>query len=275
MSRTVPAWQRLVSEGYFPSREEAQRWIIAGKVRVGKQQITSAGQQIKKDEPFFIRGHAQKYIAKGGLKLEGALHDFSISVKNRVCIDAGASTGGFTDCLVQHGASIVYAVDVGYGQLAGSLSNDARVVNMEKTNISDETLLTLDPIPTLGTLDLSYLSLRKAIPQYARILHHEGDLICLIKPLFEIDDNEARRSGIIHTDAYVPLLQSLMEDISQNGVTIQGLTYSHITGNHGTLEFFLWVTLGRNSKDAALPPSGSAIEQVVMAAKALPLYQKE
>lgn len=274
MTRTALVWQRLVSEGYFTSREEAERWIMAGKVRAGGRPVTYAGQKVAKDEPLSVRGLHQKYLSKGGLKLEGALRDFSLSVKDRVCIDAGASTGGFTDCLVRHGASLVYAVDVGYGQLAGSLRNDPRVINMERTNISDEALLRLQPVPTLGTADLSYLSLRKAVPYYAGIMRNAGDLLCLVKPLFEIDDNEARRTGIIAPDAYVPLLHGLLQSFSCGGVSVRGLTHSPITGNHGTLEFFLWLSFNATIQSTP-PPTLSEIEAIVTAAKALPLYQKE
>lgn len=132
-----------------------------------------------------VRGLYDRYVGKGGYKLEGAIRDFGIAVEGRVCIDAGACTGGFTDCLVKHGAALVYAVEAGFGQLAGSLSQDARVVNLERTNLGDEKLLSLNPVPTLGSVDLSYLSLVKAVPQFRAVMHDQGELMCLVKPLFE------------------------------------------------------------------------------------------
>jgi len=271
--RRVPAWQRLVSEGIFSSRADAERWILSGRVRAGGKPVTSAGQPVGADEQFTVRGFEQAYIAKGGYKLEGALAAFPLCVEGRVCIDAGASTGGFTDCLVKHGASKVYAIDVGFGQLAGSLRLHPSVVNLERTNIGEEALLSLDPLPSLGTVDLSYLSLRKAVPQFARILHGQGDLLCLVKPLFEIDSAEARRTGSVPSDAYEPLLASLSDDLQRGGYPVCGVTHSPVTGNNGTLEFFLWISLGAAD---SLPPDRRklAIRQAVSAARALPAYHK-
>ena len=276
MAQRTPAWQRLLSEGFFQTRQEAQRWILSGKVRSGDAVITSAGQMIRNDKPLAVKGQSQKYLSKGGLKLEGALNAFSISVDGRVCIDAGASTGGFTDCLLQHNARLVYAVDVGFGQLAGSLRSHPRVVNKERTNIGDSSLLQLDPVPTFGAVDLSYLSLRKAVPQIAGIIHELGDLVCLVKPLFEIDDPVARRTGVIADGAYLPLLDSLISSLTSDGYPVLGLTHSPVTGNQGTLEFFLWISLGQQSinKRPARFPSHEVIQSVVEAAKALPRYHK-
>ncbi len=273
MARKVPAWQRLTQEGLVSSRQEAERWILSGKVRSGDRPVTSAGQLIGADDPIAVRGLDQRYVAKGGLKLEGAIAAFSIPVKDRVCIDAGASTGGFTDCLVRHGAVRIYAVDVGYGQLAGSLRQNPAVCNLERTNIGDEALLSLDPPPTLGTVDLSYLSLRKAVPQFARVLRGTGDLLCLVKPLFEVDDPDARRTGAITQDKYLPLLLSLMDGFAGDGYAVRGVTHSPVTGNSGTLEFFIWLSLdGGESLPADIRRTQA--EKAVETALALPAYQK-
>ena len=135
-------------------------------------------------------------------------------MERRVCIDAGACTGGFTDCFLKHGAALVYAVEVGFGQLAGSLRQDPRVVNLERTNISDDRLLSLDPTPDLASVDLSYLSLRKGVPAFSRVMHGRGELLCLVKPLFETEDMEARRTGILSPDAYLPTLRGLIRDLN-------------------------------------------------------------
>lgn len=273
MAQTSPAWKRLVEEGWFSSRDEAERWIMSGKVRAGNKPVTTAGQPVHSKDVLHVRGADQPYTSKGGLKLEGALAAFAIPVQGRVCIDAGASTGGFTDCLVKHGASTVYAVDVGYGQLAGSLRANPAVVNLERTNIGDDALLSLSPTPTLGTVDLSYLSLLKAIPQFAAILQGHGDLICLVKPLFEIDDQEARRSGVIAPEAYAPLLHSLCDAIIMKGFPLAGICHSPVTGNTGTHEFFFHLALDAPS---SLPQEArdAAIEQAVSAALALPTFHK-
>lgn len=273
MARWTPAWERLVAEGWCGSRDEAARWILAGKVRAGNAPVTTAGQHIPNEQTMHVRGARQPYVAKGGLKLEGALSAFALDVQGKVCIDAGASTGGFTDCLVQHGAQRVYAVDVGYGQLAGSLRMHPAVTNLERTNIGDEALLSLDPAPSLGTVDLSYLSLRKAVPQFALILRGKGDLVCLVKPLFEVDDPAARRSGVLTPDAYQPLLQGLAADFTAEGYAVRGITHSPVTGNHGTLEFFLHLSL--DGVDGLSPEAcAQASEAATLAALALPAYQK-
>lgn len=274
MARTSPAWRRLVEEGWFDSRNEAERWILSGKVRAGNQVITSAGQLIKEEDALHVRGINDRYLSKGGLKLEAALNGFSIEVPGRVCIDAGASTGGFTDCLVQHGAELVYAVDVGYGQLAGSLRLHPHVINLERTNIGDPSLHTLDPRPTLGTVDLSYLSLRKGVPEFARVMHRQGELVCLVKPLFETDDAAARRTGILSESDYAPLLHSLMDDLISDGYAVHGILHSPVTGNQGTLEFLLHLLL--DGPDGLSPPQRrQAVASAVDAALALPPYHKK
>lgn len=273
MARTVPAWERLVREGWFESRDEAVRWIMSGKVRAGSVPVSSAGQRIRSDAPLSVRDLAMRYVGKGGLKLEGALRDFCINVTGKVCMDAGASAGGFTDCLVQAGAARVYAVDVGFGQLAGSLRNHPAVVCLERTNIGDDALLSLDPAPTLGTIDLSYLSLRGAVPRFARILRGRGALICLVKPLFEIDDAQARRTGQVPQAAYAPLLARLAEDFTRDGLGVQGITHSPVTGNHGTLEFFLYLSL-EGGQGLSMQACKQAAQTAADAALSLSSYHK-
>ncbi|MDR0928501.1 MAG: TlyA family RNA methyltransferase [Oscillospiraceae bacterium] len=273
MARKVPAWQRLVAEGLVQDRAEAERWILAGKVTAGGAPVRSGGQQLPVEAPLAVRGLGQRYVAKGGLKLEGALAAFGLSPKGRICLDAGASTGGFTDCLVQQGAALVYAVDVGYGQLAGSLRSHPRVRNLERTNLGDEALLALDPAPDFATADLSYLSLVKAVPLFARALCGAGDLVCLVKPLFEIDDAQARRSGEIDPAAYAPLLAGLCAHFAAEGHAVRGLTHSPVTGNHGTVEFFLWLAPGGTGGLAGDALEG-AIAAAVQGALALERYQK-
>ena len=175
------------------------------------------------------------------------------------------------DCLVQRGAALVYAVDVGFGQLMGKLRQDAHVVNLERTNIGDEGLLALSPRPDFGTVDVSYLSLRKAIPYFSAILHGQGELCCLIKPLFEIDDAQARRTGVIAEESYAPLLLDLIRDVNaMPGAAAAQITHSHVTGNAGTREFFLHVALGR----ACPPIPQEAVYAAVARAQELERYKK-
>lgn len=270
--KKLTAMERLISEGFFDSKEAALPYLLSGAVYCGAQQIKTGGQRVSIELPIMVRGLYDRYVSKGGYKLEGAIQDFGIEVKNRVCIDAGACTGGFTDCLVQHGAALVYAVEVGFGQLMGKLSQDARVVNLEKTNIGDEKLMNLDPLPTLGSVDLSYLSLEKAAPQFRRVMHGQGELICLVKPLFEIENAEARRTGEIAPEEYLPLLKRVISALNaQEGTAVRDVTASPVTGNHGTVEFFLRVAFGGEEN---VPELDGAAAKAVERALSLPKYQK-
>lgn len=264
----VPLWQALVDRGFFEDRKTATSWILSGKVLVNGQRGNTAGELIREDAEIYVKGIDLKYVGKGGLKLEGALADFKMDVTGKVSLDAGASTGGFTDCLLQHGASKVYAIDVGYGQLAGRLRQDKRVVNMERTNISDVTREQLDPLPSVATVDLSYLSLKKGIPIVAELMEEGGDIICLVKPLFEIEDPEARRTGEIkEPDAYRQVLSDLVQFVDGIGLNCIGVTHSPVTGNKGTREFFLWVSLDRTKMKRDLPNDIERAVEVVMKLK--------
>jgi len=273
MGRKIAAWRRLVELGYAADRLEAERWILSDKVRMGATPIRSAGQAVDEGAELSVRGFDLPYVSKGGLKLEGALRDLGIAAAGRVCIDAGASTGGFTDCLLRQGAALVYAVDAGYGQLAGSLRNHPGVVNLERVNLGDPRLTSLSPRPTLGTADLSYLSLRKAVPLYAAILPG-GDLLCLVKPLFEVEDNDARRSGQVPDTALLPLLRALCADFAGQGHGVLGITHSPVTGNHGTREFFVHLGLHRPSEGLPEAALEAAAQRAVSLACALSPYHK-
>ena len=272
MSKKLRALDLILQRGLIADEKEARACLMAGQVYSGSRRIGGASEMLPIDCELHVRGMDMPFVSKGGLKLSGAIRDFGIDVTGRVCIDAGASTGGFTDCLLKHGAAMVYAVDVGYGQLMGSLRQDARVVNMEKVNIGDERLLHLSPTPSVGTVDLSYLSLRQGIPHFRDILQGQGDLICLVKPLFETEDMQARRTGILQDDQYAPLLLALVEDINRlPGCRVAQLTHSPITGNGASLEFFVHVALG-DGKDPQ--DISQQIASSVDSALELPAYRK-
>ena len=272
MSKKVKAMDRLLNEGIFASREDALPYLMSGAVTCAGMPVRTGGQPIPVDAPLTVRGLDEKYVGKGGYKLEGALEDFHINPQGRVCIDAGACTGGFTDCLVQKGAALVYAVEVGYGQLAGSLAQCPQVVNLERTNLGDGCLLALDPIPTLASVDLSYLSLEKAVPQFRAIMRSRGELACLVKPLFETDSAQARRTGDMADGDYAPLLTRLISALNaQEATRVLNVTHSHLTGNNGTREFFLHVAFG----DGEAPDLVSAVEEAVTQALELEEYRKE
>ena len=273
MSKKLRALDLILQRGLIADEKEARACLMAGQVYSGSRRIAGASEMLPIDCELHVRGMDMPFVSKGGLKLSGAIRDFGIDVTGRVCIDAGASTGGFTDCLVKSGAALVYAVDVGFGQLMGSLRQDPHVVNLEKTNISDEKLLSLDPKPTLGSVDLSYLSLRKGIPAFAVILKEEGELMCLVKPLFETEDAAARRSGVLPDDAYEGVLNDLIRDVNALPYAqAVNVTHSPVTGNAGTRELFLHVRLGWD-KGPAVDLAQKA-RQAVERALQLSLYEK-
>src|SRR5712691_9338213 len=176
----------LVERGIFEHEEEARRWIMAGQVLVNEQRIDKPGMPVRADAQIRVRGR-HRYASRGGYKLETALEHFGVSGAGQIALDCGASTGGFTDCLIQHGAALVYAVEVGYGQLVGRLQQHPRVRNIERTNLGDLHPAQLDPRPTLISLDLSYLSLTQALPLAAPLLTPGGRILALFKPLFEVE----------------------------------------------------------------------------------------
>jgi len=269
-ARPLGVW--LVENGYCADEKEAAALVMAGEALLNDRPA-KAGDRVGAKDKVRLRRPPLPYAAKGGLKLEGALARFGVSVQGRVCLDAGASTGGFTDCLLRHGAQRVYAVDVGYGQLRGSLRQDGRVVNLERTNIASPALLKLEPVPSLGCCDLSYLSLRKAIPLYREILRGRGEVVALVKPLFEVDDAQARRSGNLPPDAYEPMLAGLTGYLNAlEGVRVRGVCESPVTGNAGTVEFFLHVGLGGSG--APVPLENEIARSVEEALKTQP-YRKQ
>ncbi|MGG4396881.1 TlyA family RNA methyltransferase [Paenibacillus thiaminolyticus] len=258
--------------GHVNDRAQAESLILAGSVFVNGQQAAYAGEPVKAEARIAVKGSERKYAGKGGLKLEGALRHFQIGVTGRIALDAGASTGGFTDCLLQHAAAQVYAVDVGYGQLAGRLRQDRRVICMEKMNIGQLEPAMLQPKPSLATLDLSYLSLKQAIPIAGSLLEPDGQMLCLVKPLFEANDPGMRRTGVIASpDVYRDILRDLVQSVREIGYAPSGVTHSPVTGNRGTREFFLHLYLRGNE---GMKPLDEEIDQAVNAALAIEKYRK-
>ena len=238
----------LAERGIFESAEEARPWIMTGQVLVNEQLIDKPGMLVARDAVLRVRGR-HRYVSRGGYKLEAAIERFRVNVAGCVALDCGASTGGFTDCLLQHGARLVYAVEVGYGQLVGSLRADARVRNLERTNLSDLVSSDLDPRPSLVTLDLSYLSLTKALPVAAALVEPEGYVLALLKPLFEVESPEARRSGQIDDPALlVTALCRVLEAGTGTGLVPLGAAKLALKPRHGVTEFF--VCFVRSTKQA-------------------------
>lgn len=242
--RKLPLAALLVERGYFASFDEAQRWVMAGKVLVNEHLLDKPGMPVASDATLCITGRT-RYASRAGYKLETALDHFAIDVVGQVALDCGASTGGFTDCLLQHGAALVYAVDAGYGQLLGRLRFDPRVRNLERTNLSDLTVAMLNPLPALITLDLSYLSLTRALPVATALFAPQGQILALVKPLFEVESSQARRSGRIDDPMLlVKALQQVIETGVACGLTFQGAIKLALRPLHGVHEFF--VSFARN-----------------------------
>ena len=247
--RKVPLVDLLVQRQLVADEDEARRWIMSGQVLVNDQPLDKPGMRVPADAGLRLRGE-RRYASRGGQKLQVALQHFGIDVTDRVTLDCGASTGGFTDCLLRHGASRVYAVEVGFGQLLGRLRADPRVHNLERTNLSDVAAESLDPLPTLITLDLSYLSLVQALPIAARVLAPEGDILALFKPLFEVESAEARRSGQIpDSGLLVPALQRAIAAGLAAGLEPRGVAKLALQPRHGVHEYFLHLAAGNTSEE--------------------------
>ncbi|MEI6818402.1 MAG: TlyA family RNA methyltransferase [Verrucomicrobiota bacterium] len=234
----------LVARGLCDSREQAKRLILAGEVRSGDRIIDKPSTQMLPDAPLEIK-EKQRYVGRGGLKLEGALDAFQIAPDGWVCIDVGASTGGFTDCLLQRGASRVHAVDVGTNQLVWKLRNDPRVIVKEQFNARHMVPADIGEKVRLAVMDLSFISLTKVLPAVFSVLEDGGTLVCLIKPQFELRREDITRGGIVRD----PALHQQAVDKIRNFVTLEhgcdwrGFIPSPITGMDGNQEFLAWITL--------------------------------
>jgi 23S rRNA (cytidine1920-2'-O)/16S rRNA (cytidine1409-2'-O)-methyltransferase len=230
----------LAARGLAESREKAQAMIFAGQVLVNGQKIDKAGALVPDDVEIRILGETLRYVSRGGLKLEKALHEFQVSVEGRVALDIGASTGGFTDCLLQHGCGKVYAVDVGYGQLAWKLRQDPRVVVIERTNIRAlEPQLVPEPAD-IAVVDVSFISLEKVIPAVLKLLKLNSEIIALIKPQFEAGKESVGKGGIVRDQAArTAAVEKVSECIRGLGLEIRGVIPSPITGQDGNVEFLI------------------------------------
>lgn len=231
----------LVARGLAETRNQAQRLILAGQVRLGERVLDKAGQPVPEDADVRI-ATGLRYVSRGGLKLEAALDVFGVAPAGWVCADIGASTGGFTDCLLQRGAARVYAIDVGYGQLAWSLRQDARVVAIERANIRY-----LEPLPEpvrLAVVDVSFIGLDLVMPRIARMLESDGQVIALVKPQFEVGKGQVGKGGVVRDPAlHRAAIEKALVAGAAAGLAPAGLTRSPITGPAGNVEFLAWLRL--------------------------------
>ena len=235
----------LVERGLQESRQKAQATIMSGLVFVKGQRVDKPGTAVPNDAEIEVRGNALKYVSRGGLKLEKAMASFPIDLRDAVCGDIGASTGGFTDCMLQNGARKVYAVDVGYGQLAWSLRSDERVVCMERTNAR---YLTHEQIPEeldFASVDVSFISLKLILPPLCGLLRQGGHVACLVKPQFEAGKEKVGKKGVVRDPAvHLEVLEHFLEHAKESSFTVLGLTYSPIRGPEGNIEYLGYLEKG-------------------------------
>jgi 23S rRNA (cytidine1920-2'-O)/16S rRNA (cytidine1409-2'-O)-methyltransferase len=239
----------LVERGLTESRQKAQAEIMAGLVFVDGKRADKAGLPVSPEAAVEVRGKAVPYVSRGGLKLEKALDTFGIRLDGAVAADIGASTGGFTDCMLQRGASKVYAVDVGYGQLAWSLRADPRVICMERTNARYLSPKTIPEALDFGTLDVSFISLKLVLPPLRTLLKPDGRAVCLVKPQFEAGRDKVGRKGVVRDGAvHLEVLEQFLRNASEADFSVLGLTYSPIRGPEGNIEYlgYLAAGAGRN-----------------------------
>ncbi|UOQ42568.1 TlyA family RNA methyltransferase [Halobacillus salinarum] len=233
----------LVEKGLMETREKAKRTIMAGLVFVDQIRLDKPGQKVDEEKEIVIKGRAIPYVSRGGLKLEKALNEFSIDLNGKVMIDIGSSTGGFTDCALQNGAKLSYAVDVGYNQLDWKLRNDPNVIVMERTNFR---YMTLDQLthgrPEFASIDVSFISLRIILPVLYQLIAEGGEAVVLIKPQFEAGREQVGRKGIVRDpQIHEQVITDILEFAAKEGFSTLGLTYSPITGGDGNIEFLAYL----------------------------------
>ena len=257
--------QYLCQNGLAQSRERAKALIMSGVVFVDEEKVDKAGEMIPEDARVEVRGHDIGYVSRGGLKLEKAMSAFPLTPSGKICMDIGASTGGFTDCMLQNGAVKVYAVDVGYGQLAWKLRTDSRVINMERTNIRHVTSEHLQEPVEFFSVDVSFISLKHIFPVADAVCTADAQGVCLVKPQFEAGREKVGKKGVVREPAtHREVLHAAVEYANASHFTAESLDFSPIKGPEGNIEFLLYV---RHCEEPAPLPEG-LIEQTVAAAHA-------
>ena len=236
----------LVDLGYFENKSKASAAILAGNVMIGTEVITKAGYQLNPQKEYDFKVKSMPFVSRGGFKLKKALESFDVKVKDRICLDAGASTGGFTDCLLQNGAKFVYAVDVGYGQLDWKIRSSEKVKTIEKTNLKICSFKDIygenEPVADLLVSDLSFISLEKVLPNLKTLLASEfHEMICLIKPQFEAGKELVEKGGVVKDpNTHKLVITNVLNCIKSLNYVIRGLTYSSVKGPAGNIEYLAW-----------------------------------
>ena len=233
----------LVEKGICESREKAKTNIMAGLIFVDGQRVDKAGEKVKVDSDIVLKGEKLKYVSRGGLKLEKAMNTFGIDLTDKVCMDIGASTGGFTDCMLQNNAAKVFAVDVGYGQFAWKLRTDERVVCMEKTNIRYVTPEDIGIALDFASIDVSFISLRTIMPAVKALLGDKGEVVALIKPQFEAGRDKVGKKGVVRDkEVHLEVINTIINFLMENELNVLGLSYSPIKGPEGNREYLVYFT---------------------------------
>lgn len=250
MSDKVRLDLRIVQLGLLESREKAKAMIMAGQVYVNGQKELKAGTNVCPTDNIEVRG-SMEFVSRGGYKLKKAMEVFPISLTDKICMDIGASTGGFSDCMLQNGAKKVYCVDVGYGQLAWKIRSDSRVVNLERTNIR---YVTREQVPDeidFASVDVSFISLSLVLPVAYSLLSDGGEMVCLIKPQFEAGRENVGKKGVVRDiDVHIGVIEKVLGLAEDIGFGVMGLDYSPIKGPEGNIEFLLYIKKGARSVDA-------------------------
>ena len=252
--------QLVFDLGLTESRERAKTTIMSGHVFVNGQRADKPGMSVAPDAKIEIHGDALPFVSRGGYKLDKALKVFPVDPAGKTCVDCGASTGGFTDVLLQHGAAKVYSVDVGYGQLAWKLRNDDRVINLERTNLRYVTDEQIPELMDIAVMDVSFISIKLVLPAVQRLLKDDADVACLIKPQFEAGREEVGKKGVVRDiKVHEEVVHGILDFAPTIGLSVQGLDFSPIKGPEGNIEYICYM---RNSD---IPPADIDVEAVVAA----------
>ncbi|RKD34562.1 TlyA family RNA methyltransferase [Thermohalobacter berrensis] len=237
----------LVKKGFAESREKAKKIVMAGLVFIDQDRIDKPGTKVTVESNITVKGNPIPYVSRGGLKLEKALNSFEISVKDKIALDIGASTGGFTDCMLKNGAKKVYAIDVGYGQLAWKLREDNRVIPMERTNVRYVKKDDIGELADFATIDVSFISLKLVLPVVKDLLKENGQIVALIKPQFEAGREKVGKKGVVRDkNVHKEVIHDIFEFCKANDLIFNNLTYSPIKGAEGNIEYLAHIINGKS-----------------------------
>ncbi|MBE7024915.1 MAG: TlyA family RNA methyltransferase [Ruminococcaceae bacterium] len=249
----------LTENGLVSSREKARAVIMAGDVYINEQKADKPGQSVSETDKVEVRTDSLRYVSRGGLKLEKAMTAFPISPEGCVCMDIGASTGGFTDCMLQNGAAKVYSIDVGYGQLAWSLRTDERVVNLERTNIRYVTEKEVPEPIDFASVDVSFISLKLVLPVAFDRLREGGEIVCLIKPQFEAGKEKVGKGGVVRDkETHKEVIENVITFAKEIGFAVLGLDFSPVKGPKGNIEYLLY--LSKSDKESIIAPIDETVD---------------